>query len=176
MCDKSSRFYFAVLLPLMAVIASEFRASGLVFHLLSTTLVFWMCVLAFPSLPRMTGFVTALVFLMNRTALVSSTFITQHAVFTLLAGTTLFLMAQFCRNLDVRFWYASMAALGIAFSTVETSFVLAGAVVATFLVAVREKGLRRTVILLFQGLAAFAAGMVLVWPKGLLQLGFLKGY
>src|SRR2546422_836314 len=29
--------------------ASEFRASGLVFHLLSTTLVFWMCVLAFPS-------------------------------------------------------------------------------------------------------------------------------
>ena len=156
--------------------ASAYRASGLLIHALSVTLIFWMFRLVYPAYPAVAAFAAALTFLMNRTALVSATAITQHLLFILICGLTLFLMALFCRTQDRRCWYGAAAALGLAFATVETSFILLGAVSLTLVLAGSQLGRKRLALLFARGMLVLVATILLVWPKGILQLGVLKGY
>ena len=153
-----------------------FRASGLLIHLGAATLIFWMFRMVFAGYPAVAALAAALAFLMNRTALVSATVVTQHVMFTLLAGLTLFLMARFCRGLDRRYWYAAAAVLGLAFSTVETSFVLLAAILPVLLLVAYPLGWKQLLGLLLRGAGVFLAAILMVWPKGILQLGVLKGY
>src|ERR1019366_1748902 len=109
--------------------ASDYRASGLLIHALVTGLIFWFFRIAFPEYPPVAAFAAALTFLLNRTALVAATGITQHVMFGLMAALTLFPLSLFCRTGERRFWYLTAAALGLAFATVETSFILVAAVI-----------------------------------------------
>src|SRR5664279_4015498 len=61
-----------------------YRASGLVIHALGTIAIFWLFRLVFPELGAVSAFVGALVFAMNRTALVTATSITQHVMYAFL--------------------------------------------------------------------------------------------
>jgi len=156
---------------------SAFRASGLWIHLATTILIFFGFRLVFSSLPSAGAFVAAAAFLMNRTALVTSLAITQHVLFIFLATLTLLCAARFCRDLNLNYWYAAVASLALAFSTVEISALLAAALLITLL-ALRKRLRERCTWL---GLAWRSAGVFLlallaVWPMGLLKLGMLKGY
>jgi hypothetical protein len=154
----------------------NYRASGLIIHVVSTLLIFCMFRLAFPPYPPIAALVAALTFLLNRTALFSATLVSQHILYTLIAAATLFLMALFCRDLDRRYWDGVAAALGLAFATVETSFVLLGAMLLTLALMAGRLGWRNLGSLLTRGILAFVVAILFVWPKGILQLGVLKGY
>lgn len=132
--------------------------------------------LIYPAYTAIGAFAAAVTFLMNRTALVTATAITQHLLYILVCGLTLFLMALFCRNLDRRYWYGAAASLGLAFATVETSAVLVAAVLLTLVLAGFRLGWKSLGLLFAKGALVFAATVLLVWPKGILQLGALKGY
>jgi hypothetical protein len=156
--------------------AGVYRASGLIIHLVSATLIFWMFGLAFPAAPPIAAFVAALSFVLNRAALISSTMVTQHVMYTLTAGLALFFAALFFRTRDRRFWYAACAALGLSFATVESSFILVAAFLILLLPLCLELGWRQGLGLLGRGALVFVLAILIVWPKGVLQLGVLKGY
>jgi 4-amino-4-deoxy-L-arabinose transferase-like glycosyltransferase len=153
-----------------------YRASGLLVHLITVTLIFWIFRAVFPAYSDLAAFAAALTFLMNRTALVSATVITQHTTFSLLAGATLFLMARFYRDLEPHYWYATAAALGLAFATVETGVLLVGTIVLTYPVVAFRLGWKNLAGLFLRGAAVFLGAVLVVWPMGILKLGSLKGF
>jgi Dolichyl-phosphate-mannose-protein mannosyltransferase len=155
---------------------AQYRASGLVLHALITILMFWLFRAAFPEYPPAAALAAALTFLMNRTALVASTIITQHVMFGLLAALSLFPLAMFCRTGKSGYWYVAVAALGIAFATVETSFILVAAVVLVLCLEGFRNGRKPAVRLFVRGIPVFLLAILVVWPKGVLALGGLKGY
>lgn len=155
---------------------TSFRASGLLIHALVTLLTFWFFRIAFPEYAPAAAFAAALVFLMNRTALVAATNVTQHVLFGLMAALTLLPLALFCRTRERRWWYWTSASVGVAFATVETSFVLVGAVLFVLALSGFQTGWRQALSLLWRGMLIFLAAIFVVWPKGVLALGGLKGY
>jgi len=155
---------------------SSYRASGLVIHALVTFLIFLYFRKAFPEYSPFAALAAALAFLTDRTALVSATNVTQHVMFGLTACLTLFPLALFCRTGNRGFWYLTAVALGISFSTVETSFVLVAAVLIVLgLIGLRE-GWKPVGLLFLKGLPVFLCTILLIWPKGIVALGALKGY
>jgi hypothetical protein len=155
---------------------SVYRASGLFIHLLSVTLIFWMFRLTFPGSPPIAAFVSAISFLLNRTALVTSTSVTQHLPYALFAAVALFFAALYFRTRDRPFWYASCAALGLSFATVETSFILVVVFLVLLPLATWWDNRKAMWGLLGRGALFFTGAVLIVWPKGILQLGTLKGY
>jgi hypothetical protein len=97
-------------------------------------------------------------------------------MFGLMAALTLFPLALFCRAGERRFWYLTAAALGVAFSTVETSFILVGAVILVLGLTSSRTGWRPALSLCWKGILVFLDAILLVRPKGVLTLGGLKGY
>ena len=156
--------------------ADEYRASGLILHAIVTALIFFFFRIAFPEYPPIAALTAALTFLMNRTALVTSTNVTQHVMFGVMAALTLFPLALYCRTKERRWWYLTTAALGVAFSTVETSFVLVAAVLFVLGITGFRSGWKSIAPLLWRGILIFLTAILVVWPKGVLMLGGLKGY
>jgi hypothetical protein len=154
----------------------SYRASGLVIHALGSIAIFWLFRLVFPELGACGGFVAAIVFAMNRTALVTATTITQHVIYAFFGILAQFACALFLRTRDRRYWYATAALLALSFASVEIGFVLLVAIVASIVIALWKDGWREIGKLLTKGLLAFVATLALIWPKGLLELGFVKGY
>ncbi len=159
-----------------AVDNGTYRASGLILHLLSVTLIFWIVRLAFPELPVAAALVAGASLLLNRTALVAATMITQHEIFSVIAGVTLLLAALYFAKPQKWLWYAACAALGVSFATVESSFILV--LVFLFLLAIvgLQQGWKQVPGMFGKGLLSFVLAILVVWPKGVLQLGALKGY
>ena len=153
-----------------------YRASGLVIHALGTIAMFWLFRLVFPELGAVSAFVAALVFAMNRTALVTATAITQHVMYALLSTLALFTCGFFLRTRNPRYWYATAALLAAAFAAVEIAFVLLIAVAVSVAIAFWRDGWRQIAVLLGKGVAAAVLTLAVIWPKGMLALGFVKGY
>jgi len=156
--------------------AADYRASGLIIHGLTALLLFVSFRIAMPEYSVAAAFAAGLTFLLNRTGLAAATMITQHVMFGLTASLTLLPLALFCRTKEKKYWYLATAALGIAFSTVETSFILVGAVILVVLIVALPDGWRPLPGLLGRGVLSFLAGVLVVWPKGVIQLGALRGY
>ncbi len=154
----------------------SYRASGLVIHALESMAIFWLFRLLFPEMGALSAFVAAMVFAMNRTALVTATTITQHVMYAFFGTLAQFACALFLRTRDGRYWYATAALLALSFASVEISFVLLIAIVASMVIARWKEGWREIGKLLAKGLLAFVITLALIWPKGLLELGFVKGY
>jgi 4-amino-4-deoxy-L-arabinose transferase-like glycosyltransferase len=153
-----------------------YRASGLVIHALGTIAIFWLFRLVFPELGAGSAFVAALVFVMNRTGLVTATAITQHVMYAFLSTLSLFTCGLFLRTRNPRYWYGTAGLLAAAFATVEIAFVLLIAVAVSVAIAFWRDGWRRIALLIGQGVAAAVLTMAVIWPKGMLALGFVKGY
>jgi hypothetical protein len=153
-----------------------YRASGLVIHALGAMLIFWLFRLVFPELGAASAFAAAIVFAMNRTALVTATTITQHVMYAFFGCLAQFACALFLRTRDMRYWYATAALVAFSFASVEIGFVLLLAVVASIIVMRWHDGWREIAMLLAKGAAAFAVTLAVIWPKGLLELGLVKGY
>ncbi|HTA46652.1 MAG TPA: glycosyltransferase family 39 protein [Bryobacteraceae bacterium] len=155
---------------------SGFRGSGLLIHGLVAILIFVTFRIAMPEYAPAAALAAAVTFLMNRTALVAATNITQHVMFGLMAALSLLPLALFCRTGERRYWYWMSAAAGVAFATVETSFVLVAAVLFVLLLTAARIGWKPAFQLLLRGTGVFLLAMLVVWPKGILTLGGLKGY
>jgi len=153
-----------------------FRSTGLVLHAIGSLAIFWLFLGVFPELPPASAFVAGAVFAANRTAIVAATFITQHVVFAFFCCLALFAAAAFLRNQQPRYWYAAAALLAAAFASVEIAVVLIGAVVLAILFFEWNKGWRWLAGLLGRGALVFLATLLVIWPKGLLELNALKGY
>jgi hypothetical protein len=153
-----------------------YRASGLVIHALGTIAMFWLFRLVFPELGVVSAFVAALIFAMNRTALVSATAITQHVMYAPLSTFALFMCGFFLRTRNPRYWYATAVLLAFAFATVEIAFVLSATVAVSIAIAFWRDGWRQIAELLGKGVAAAVLTLAVIWPKGMLALGFVKGY
>lgn len=159
-----------------AVKETTFRGSGLVLHAMLALGLFWLFRLAFPNLGSGAAFIAAVVYCMNRTTLVAASTITQHKPFELLTGLALFTVALWIQKGSPRLWLAACALLGIAFSTVEISVVLVGAVALAAILIHRRDGIKEIARLLGKGALAFLAAVLVIWPKGLLAGNSIKGF
>ncbi len=108
--------------------------------------------------------------------LVAATLVTQHALFPLWTGMTLFFLGQFLHTLNRRYWYGAAIFLGLSFATLESSFILAGAMLLSLAASYPRLQIREMAGLVWRGAAVCAAAIAVVWPKGVLQLGLMKGY
>ncbi|MGA2115961.1 MAG: hypothetical protein ABSH56_14560 [Bryobacteraceae bacterium] len=153
-----------------------YRASGIPLHALAALALFWLFLAAFPELPPEAAFLAAVLFVMNRTALVAATFITQHVAFEVLSLVTLFAAAQFFRTGQIRWWYLTAVLAAAGFATVEIAAVLIGALLLSLVLLRWQDGFRALAGLLARGAAWFLLALVVLWPKGLLELNALKGY
>jgi hypothetical protein len=149
-----------------------FRATGLILHGAGAIAIFWLFIWVFPELPIAAAFTAALVFAMNRTALVTATTITQHVAFEFVSILSLFVAGQFLRTNDRRWWHGAVALLACAFAAVEISIVL----IAAVLLSICLLNWRSVGSLVMKGLLTFTAVLLVLWPMGVLTLNALKGY
>jgi hypothetical protein len=160
---------------------AEYRNAGLILHIATSLVVmlaFWML---FPRWPRLAGLLAGILYLFNRTGLVTGTEITQHLVFVFLTAVNLWLLALFCRSLNVRYWYATMACLGLALATLESAFMIGLTIVVSIVwlwraIAERWPDPRRRLRLFINGIGVFAAALFVAWPAGVYKLTVVRGY
>ncbi|MGA2148463.1 MAG: hypothetical protein ABSH49_26250 [Bryobacteraceae bacterium] len=153
-----------------------YRASGIPLHALAALALFWLFLMTFPEYPPEIAFFAALLFVMNRTALLAATFITQHVIFEVLSLFTLFAVALFFRTGELRWWYLTAVLAAAEFATVEIAVVLMTALLLSLVLLRWKDGIGRLAGLVARGAAWFLLTLVVLWPKGLLQLNALKGY
>jgi hypothetical protein len=153
-----------------------YRAAEFIVHTIDAIVIFWMFRLVFPEFGALPAFLAAAVFVTNRTALVTATSITQHLAFAFLAIVALFVLAQYIRTRQLRWWYATTALLALAFASVEISVILIGVVVLTVGILQWRDGWREIFLLIAKGALSFMVALIAVWPPGVLRLGALKGY
>ncbi|MGP8245794.1 MAG: hypothetical protein ACLQVN_14905 [Bryobacteraceae bacterium] len=153
-----------------------YRASGIPLHALAALALFWLFLAAFPELPPEAAFLAALLFAMNRTALVAATFVTQHVAFEVISLLTLFAAALFFRTGEIRWWRLTAIFAAAGFATVELAPVLMGALLLSLILLRWKDGFGALAGLLGRGAAWFLLTLVVLWPKGLLELNALKGY
>jgi hypothetical protein len=153
-----------------------YRASGLILHALSTFIIFFMFLRVFPDLPVEAAFIAAVTFVMNRTALVAATVITQHIAFTVLACCTLFAVSEFLRTREEKYWYAGAAFMAASFAAVEIASVMIGSVVVTIVLLDWKLGIKKLLGLFARGAACFVVTLAILWPPGVFKLNGLKGY
>lgn len=155
---------------------ADYRATGLIVHALGAMAIFWLFPLAFPDLPEVAALIAALMFAMNRTALVTATTITQHLAYAFFACLALFAAALYLRSRDTRYWYLTAALLALSFAAVEISSVLIAAVALSVVALNWGDGWKKTLALAGKGAACFFAVLMVVWPPGVIELNGLKGY
>jgi hypothetical protein len=159
---------------------TAFRGSGLIPHLITATILLFGMRKVFPGAGWAGALCAAGVYAGNRTGLITGLTITQHAMFPIVAAGVLFSLSRFCVTLDRRYWYATMALLGVSLAAVELTFVLAGAMgVVLLALGKRLRALyswKELLKLSLRGVGAFAAGLFVVWPMGLLTLNASKGF
>jgi hypothetical protein len=154
---------------------SSFRATNLILHALTAIVIFLLFPKAFPQFPISTAFVAAVMFLLNRTTLITAVSITQHIFFEVLSVIALLALAIYFQTRNVRWWYASVVLLAIAFASVEIAIVLMGAMLMSVIVV--HWGEWRTLgALVGKGALWLLGALALVWPKGLFELDVIKGY
>jgi hypothetical protein len=153
-----------------------FRASGLVLHALGAIAIFWLLLAVFPEMPAAGAFLGAFAFVLNRTALVTATVITQHIVFELVCLLALFSTAQYLRTEQTRWWKVTAVLLACALAAVEISAVLICAVTLSVVLVKWKEGVRSIARRLGQGAIWFLLSLVVLWPFGLLKLSAVKGY
>lgn len=175
-------FYFLRIVELMGINSeSGLRLAGLGVHILTALLVmlaFWSM---FPQWHKGAGLLAGALYLYNRTALVTAGEITQHIAFLFTATLTLWAMSLFCRRLDVRSWYVTMASLGLAFAAVETASLLAMTLAVVLLAMYRPiaetwPSWRTRIGLLLRGIGVAALTLFIFWPAGLLKLSLVRGF
>jgi len=169
-------YWIAVLQSIGISSEHGYRGAGLFLHSAGAIMLFWLFRLAFPQLGPFAAFTAAAVFATNRTALVTATSITQHLVFAFFTGLSLLLLALYIRTRTLYWWYATAAFLAVAFASVEISVILIGCVVLTLLIIHWRDGWRQILLLIGKGAVAFLVTLTVVWPRGVLTLGALKGF
>jgi hypothetical protein len=153
-----------------------YRASGIPLHGLAALALFWLFLATFPEFPPEAAFLAALLFAMNRTALVAATVITQHVTFEVLSLVTLFAAALFFRTGERRWWRLTGILAAAGFATVEIAAVLIAALLLSLILLRWKDGFGALAGLLARGAAWFLLTLVVLWPKGVLELNALKGY
>jgi hypothetical protein len=158
-----------------------FRGSGLLIHFATATLILFGMWALFPSLPPIAALMACALFVFDRAALTAASGITQHVLFTFFCVASLLACSMFARNLESRWFYATVALIACAVCTVETSVLLLGALGLTMIVEhrrVREKWptLKALGGLMARGTGVFLLTILICWPMGLLQLGIAKGF
>jgi hypothetical protein len=156
-----------------------FRGSGLLIHFAAATLILFGVWALFPSLPPIAALLACALFVFDRAALTAAFFITQHVLFTFFCIASLTACSMFLRNLEAKWFYASIALISCAVCTVETSVLILGALGLSMLVEhrrVREKWLTLKTFtgLILRGFGVFVLTMLICWPMGILKLGIAK--
>lgn len=158
-----------------------FRNAGFIIHIASSLILmaaFWNL---FPKWSPLAGFAAGVMLLFNRTALVTTTAITQHLVFLPLAILTLWALSRFCREYEEKWWYATAAFTGLAFAAVETAVLLVATTAVMLLFSYREIASRwpswgSRFMLLLKGVGIALLVILVVWPAGILKLGLARGF
>jgi hypothetical protein len=158
-----------------------FRGAGLLIHFATATLILFGIWAVFPSLPPVAALLACVLFVFNRSALMAASSISQHVLFTFFCVASLLACSLFFRNLESKWFYATLALMACAVCTVETSAVLLSALGLSMIVEhrrIREKWptLKALAGLLLRGAGVFLLAILVCWPVGLLKLGIAKGF
>jgi hypothetical protein len=107
-------------------------------------------------------------------ATLETTELAPHLAFVLFSATALLFLSKVMVDGNRRDWYAAVVAAGVAFSTLEVTFVLVAVLVV---VAGRQRtALAADLRLCATSTAVFIATILVIWPAGLLKLTFAKAY
>ncbi len=107
-------------------------------------------------------------------ATLETTELAPHLAFVFFSATALLLLSKVMVDGTRRDWYAAVVAAGVAFCTLEVTFVL----VAVLAIIAWRQRTALAVDLRFCGMsmAVFIATILVIWPAGLLKLTFAKAY
>ncbi len=158
-----------------------FRGSGLLIHFASATLILFGIWAIFPSLPPIAALLACALFVFDRAALSAASGITQHVLFTFFCIASLLACSRFLRNLELKWFYASVALIACAVCTVETSVLMLAALGVSMIVEHRRIRMKWPTLrglggLIGRGIGVFALTMLVCWPMGVLKLGIAKGF
>jgi Dolichyl-phosphate-mannose-protein mannosyltransferase len=107
-------------------------------------------------------------------ATLETTELAPHLAFVFFSTTALLFLSKVMMDGTRRDWYAAVVATGLAFCTLEVTFVL----VAVLAISAwrQRKALAADLRFCGTSLALFIATILVIWPAGLLKLTFVKAY
>ena len=168
--------YHFFLIPVSRLGLSEraARMTMLAIPAASLAVIYFGCLWLLPGpIAPLSAFLAAGLFLTSH-SVVWSTELAPHQLFALCSLACLILLAKAIATGRRAYWYACVAAMGLAFCTLEVAFVLILTVsICGFL---ERRTLRADLRFAAQSLALFLATVLAVWPAALLRLSFVKAY
>jgi hypothetical protein len=174
-------YWLAFLAGAGATREEVFRGAGLFIHIGTAALILFGFWKVFPDLPRIAGLAGCALFLFNRTALAAGMIITQHVLFAFWVVATLFAASMFFRKYESRWLYATVALLAAGAATVETTAIAAASLVIALAADYRRgrerwPSLRSLTAEVVKVAGVFIFALLVVWPKGVVQGGIIKGF
>ena len=150
------------------------RSLSFLFPVLTVLAIYFGSLFVIPGMEgAVAGILGSAMFLWSPVTLETSD-IAPHLLFVLCYVCGLMLLAKVVMGGDRRFYYAAVFCAGLAFCTMEITFVL----VLTLLIVAwwQRETLRTDWRLARNSLAILIATILVVWPAGLLKLNFAKAY
>ncbi|MGA7411210.1 MAG: glycosyltransferase family 39 protein [Bryobacteraceae bacterium] len=107
-------------------------------------------------------------------ATLETTELAPHLAFVLFSATSLLFLSKVMLDGTRRDWYAAVVAAGLAFCTLEVTFVLVA--VLTITAWKRRTALAADLRFCGTSMVVFITTILVIWPAGLLKLTFAKAY
>jgi hypothetical protein len=168
--------YFYFLIPATAFTHDEhtLRTLGLAIPILSFLVIALGCLwLTGGNEGWLQAILCSALFLWSWTTL-GSTELAPHQLFACCCLLGLFFLAKMAATGRRRFLYAAAFAAGLAFCTLEVTFVLVATIIVVAFLERRRLALDWSTA--FRALAVFVATVFVLWPGAILKLSFVKAY
>jgi len=168
--------YFYFLIPATAFTHDEhtLRTLGLAIPILSFLVIALGCLwLTGGNEGWLQAILCSALFLWSWTTL-GSTELAPHQLFACCCLLGLFFLAKIAATGQRRFLYAAGFAAGLAFCTLEVTFVLVATIIVVAFLERRRLALDWSTA--FRALAVFVATVFVLWPGAILKLSFVKAY
>ncbi len=167
--------YLCILIPVSRLGLSErqVRTAMLAIPALTLLAIYCGCLWLIPgSAGTFAALGSSLLFLFG--SVNASTELAPHHLFALLSAGFLFILSRFAASGRRIYWYGAVVFAGLAFCTLEVSFVL----ILTLAICafVERRRLEADWRLAGKSIALFIATVLLVWPAAFYKLSFVKGY
>lgn len=167
-------FYWLSLVSTLGTAEHFIRAAGLIFPILTAAAIYVGCLWILPGAQGLAAAILGCAMYLLNPAVIRTTELTPHQMYAVWFTITLLLLAKLMMEGSRRWWYWAVVATGLAFCTLEVTFVL----IAVVLICgyLERKRLGFDWRLTGTSTALFAATVVVLHPAEITRLAFAKSY